>query len=134
MVHNTRRTLRTAALDVTERKQRDDRERAAQRLEAVGQFTAGIAHNFDNLLMALLPNLELAARRAPPDLVPLLTEAAHSGQRAAEVVRQLMTYAGRNVTATRRVELLRGLVARTVALRFDAGDVRAAATPSPARA
>jgi PAS domain S-box-containing protein len=113
-----------AAFDVTERRARDERLRASQRLEAVGQLTAGIAHNFNNMLMGLLPNLELAARLAPPELVPLLREAGHSGERAANVVRQLMAYAGRNQKSTRRVEAIAPLVERTVAFcrtTFDKG-------------
>jgi PAS domain S-box-containing protein len=104
-----------AAFDVTERKEREQRQRATQRLEVVGQLTAGIAHNFNNMLMGLLPNLELAARRAPADLVPLLREAQQSGERAVNLVRQLMTYAGRNRKADRRVEPLAAFVERTVA-------------------
>jgi PAS domain S-box-containing protein len=104
-----------AAFDITERKERDEHQRAVQRLEVVGQLTAGIAHNFNNLLMGLLPNLELAARRAPADLVPLLLDAEQSGRRAAHLVRQLMTYAGRNHTASRRIERIGLLAQRTVA-------------------
>ena len=104
-----------SAWDVTEGKERDERQRAAQRLEVVGQLTAGIAHNFNNMLMGLLPNLELAARRAPPDLVPMLRDAQRSGQRAADLVRQLLTYAGRNQKANRSAEPLGLLVDRTVA-------------------
>jgi two-component system cell cycle sensor histidine kinase/response regulator CckA len=104
-----------AVFDVTERKERDERLRATQRLEAVGQLTAGVAHNFNNMLMALLPNLEVAVRRAPEDLVPLLETAEQAAQRAADLVRQLMTYAGRNLRAVRRAEALGPVVERTVA-------------------
>jgi PAS domain S-box-containing protein len=104
-----------AVLDVTERKLRDEQQRQAQKLEVVGQLTAGIAHNFNNILMALLPNLELAARRAPEDLAPLLKNAEQSALRAADLVRQLMTYAGRNRKAVRRVESIGLLVERTAA-------------------
>jgi CheY-like chemotaxis protein len=87
--------------------------RAAQKLETVGQLTAGIAHNFNNMLMGLIPNLELAAKRAPEDLAPLLRDAERSAQRAADVVRQLMTYAGSNRGVARRVEPLGELASRT---------------------
>jgi PAS domain S-box-containing protein len=104
-----------ALFDVTDRKERDERSRATQKLETIGQLTAGIAHNFNNVLMGLLPNLELAAKKAPDDLAPLLRSAEASAQRAAEIVRQLMTYAGSNRRAARRVEDLGELAARTVA-------------------
>ncbi|HEY8091785.1 MAG TPA: PAS domain S-box protein [Polyangiaceae bacterium] len=117
-----------AVFDVTERKERDERLRATQRLEAVGQLTAGIAHNFNNMLMALLPNLEVAVRRAPQDLVPLLETAEQAAQRAADLVRQLMTYAGRSLRVERRAEALGPLVERTVTFCRTTFDRRIALT------
>jgi PAS domain S-box-containing protein len=103
-----------AVLDITERHYREEQQRQAQKLEAVGQLTAGIAHNFNNMLMGMLPNLELAARTAPADLEPILRDAEQSAQRAAHLVRQLMTYAGRNRPTARTVESMGLLVERTV--------------------
>ncbi len=111
-----RRFIVGADIDVTERHMRDERERQAQKLEAVGQLTAGIAHNFNNMLMGMLPYLELALVDAPRDIAPLLTEAQKSGQRAASLVRQLMTYAGRNRGNTRKVEAINPIIERIVEL------------------
>jgi PAS domain S-box-containing protein len=105
-----------ALIDVTERRLRDDRLRETQKLEAVGQLTAGIAHNFNNMLMGILPNLELAAGHVPKEVEPLLQCAEHSAQRAAQLVRQLMTYAGRSRAGARRVETIGPLVSRAVHL------------------
>jgi PAS domain S-box-containing protein len=101
-----------AVFDVTERREMEERQRATQRLEVVGQLTAGIAHNFNNLLMGILPTLELASKSAPADLIPLLRVAEESAERAASVVRQLMTYASRNQAAIRRSEQVAPLVER----------------------
>ena len=90
----------------------------------MGQLTAGIAHNFNNMLMGVLPNLELAARRAPAELVPLLESAGDSARRAAELVRQLMTYAGRNRSKVPTVEELALLVGRAVELCRATSDKR----------
>ncbi len=103
-------------MDVTEQRQRDEQLRQTQKLEAVGQLTAGIAHNFNNLLMSILPNVELALEQAPPAIQPLLQEAERAAHRAAELVRQLTTYAGRNRPSEQRVECLGSLVERTVAM------------------
>jgi len=110
-----KRLIVGAVIDITDRKGREDRLRAGQRLEAVGELTAGIAHNFNNLLMGMLPNLETAARRAPPDIAPLIDIARTSAQDAANLVQQLITYAGRNRPAERRVHVLAEVVDRTVA-------------------
>lgn len=104
-----------AVFDVTERREADERKRAAQRLEIVGQLTAGIAHNFNNMLMGMLPNLQLAARLAPKELLPLLHDAEHSAMRAAGVVRELMTYATRGRTTSRQITPIGSLVEQTVA-------------------
>jgi PAS domain S-box-containing protein len=101
-----------AVFDVTERREREERQRATQRLEVVGELTAGIAHNFNNLLMGILPTLEMASRSAPADIVPLLRVAEGSAQRAASVVRQLMTYAAHNRATSRRTEPVGPLVER----------------------
>jgi PAS domain S-box-containing protein len=110
-----KRLVLGAVLDITDRKEREERRRAVQRLEAVGELTAGIAHNFNNLLMGMLPNLEAAARRAPPDIAPLIDIARSSAQDAASLVQQLITYAGRNRPVTHRLEVIAEVVERTVA-------------------
>ncbi len=79
-----------AVIDVTDRREREEARRQTQKLEAVGQLTAGIAHNFNNMLMGVLPNLALALRRAQPEIAPLLRDAQHATEQAAELVRQLM--------------------------------------------
>jgi PAS domain S-box-containing protein len=105
-----------AVIDLTERKLRDEQLRQAQKLEAVGQLTAGVAHNFNNMLMGVLPNLELAARSAPRDVLPFLESATDSARRAAELVRKLMTYAGRNRPTMRVTEDVGALAGRAVEL------------------
>ncbi len=79
-------------VDITERKQLEEQLRQAQKMEAVGQLTAGIAHNFNNLLMAILPNVELARRASPADLQLILDDIDGASRRGAELVRQLMMF------------------------------------------
>ncbi len=97
-------------IDVTDLKRAAQALREAQKLEAVGQLTAGVAHNFNNMLMGILPNLDMAARDAPPRLAGLLHGARDSAMRAAELVRQLMTYAGRNRPAEHTVQPIATIV------------------------
>jgi PAS domain S-box-containing protein len=105
-----------AVIDVTERRERDEQLRQAQKLEAIGQLTAGVAHNFNNMLMCILPNLKRAVRIAPAELQPMLHDARDSARRAADLIAQLMTYAGRNAPCIRVVESMSALVERSVAL------------------
>lgn len=65
----------------------------AQKLEAVGQLAAGIAHNFNNLLQANLANIGLAMRGdATAEGRHFLEEAETAGLRGAELVQQLMLF------------------------------------------
>lgn len=89
------------AVDVTERKQRDEQLRQIQKMDAVGHLTAGIAHNFNNLLMAILPNVQLARTASPAALPQILDDIEAAGRRGAELVRQLMAFSrGRRPRAT----------------------------------
>jgi two-component system cell cycle sensor histidine kinase/response regulator CckA len=81
-------------LDVTAQRRTEEHLRNAQKLNAVGSLTAGVAHNFNNMLAVILPALELSMKGAVPDQGELLQDALHAAHRAADLVRQLMTFAG----------------------------------------
>lgn len=80
-------------LDVTAEYQREEVARQSQRLESIGQLTAGIAHNFNNLLAGVIPTLQLLAPSAPPRLRLLADDTLRSAVRAAEIIAQLNHYA-----------------------------------------
>jgi PAS domain S-box-containing protein len=82
------------SIDVTDQRRVEERQRQSQRLEALGKLTAGIAHNFNNMLMAILPNVELAEPMLPPEERWLLQDAREAARRAADMIKQLMTFAG----------------------------------------
>jgi PAS domain S-box-containing protein len=94
-------------LDVTRDHAIAERMRRAARREAMGELAAGLAHNFNNLLAAILPNIELALQDEG-DPVPLLEDALHASRNAADLVRQLLalTRSDAPETALRPVELV----------------------------
>jgi signal transduction histidine kinase len=76
-------------------------------MEAIGQLTAGIAHDFNNLLTAIngfagLMQLELSPDDPHQDS---LAKILHSGQRAAELVRQLLAFSRKQVIQPRIINL-----------------------------
>ncbi|MBT6145780.1 MAG: response regulator, partial [Gemmatimonadetes bacterium] len=75
-----------------ERRRLEDQLRQAQRMEAVGQLTAGISHNFNNMLQGISGNLQLALLDAPDGLKSMLTDADRVTHRAAEMVQQLVVF------------------------------------------
>jgi PAS domain S-box-containing protein len=81
--------------DITEQRTLEAQLRQAQKMDAVGQMAGGIAHDFNNLLTAVLGNLELAQMELD-EVHPareLLASAIKAGFRAAELTRQLLSFA-----------------------------------------
>jgi PAS domain S-box-containing protein len=78
------------AFDVTHEHRLADQLRHSQRREAMGDLAAGVAHNFNNVLAVILPNLEELREEASPELVPVADDAIDAAQNAAEMVRQLL--------------------------------------------
>jgi two-component system cell cycle sensor histidine kinase/response regulator CckA len=87
--------------DVTAKKRLEEQLSQAQKMEAIGQLTAGIAHNFNNLLAIILPNAQLCRAEAGRENDQRLVDIEQAGRRAGEMVRQLMLFAGRAGAATR---------------------------------
>ena len=81
------------ARDITERKRLEDVARRAQRLQAVGQLTGGIAHEFNNLLQAIQSCLELVHTKAENDSTKKLVEIAlAAGNRGARLTAHLLAF------------------------------------------
>jgi signal transduction histidine kinase len=89
-------------LDITRRHGLQEQLLVAQKMEAMGQLTAGISHNFNNILSAILPNLNLAARSTDEKGASYLRSAQLAAERASELISELMLVAGRRETETRR--------------------------------
>ena len=77
--------------DLSELASREAQLRQAQKMEAVGQLTAGIAHNFNNRLMVISTAIESLQLRETFDPVELEI-AASSVEQAAKMVTQLMLF------------------------------------------
>ena len=100
--------------DVSERKRVEEEKRKlerqvqqAQKLESLGVLAGGIAHDFNNLLMVVLGYAELAQKEISPMSPALrsLTEITTATQRAADLCRQMLAYAGKAAFALERVGL-----------------------------
>ncbi len=59
---NGRRIFTGFLRDLTSRQKMEQELRQAQKMEAVGQLTGGVAHDFNNILTAIIANLELLVR------------------------------------------------------------------------
>lgn len=59
----------------------------AQKLQAVGQLTAGIAHNFNNMLMVILGNIDIVLHTSDEQTHSALQDAQSTSLKAAEMVK-----------------------------------------------
>jgi PAS domain S-box-containing protein len=92
--------------DISERLQGESHLLQAQKLEAIGQLTGGLAHDFNNILGIVIGNLELLQEELSPDERKLALESALlAAQRGVEVTRSLLAVARRQPLEPREVNL-----------------------------
>jgi PAS domain S-box-containing protein len=121
-------------LDLTERKKIETQLRQTQKLESLGVLAGGVAHDFNNLLVGILGNASLALdiiSASNPNRV-LLEDVVHAGQRAADLTKQLLAYAGKGRFVVEMVDisalvreiaaLIQASIPKTVQLRLDLQD------------
>ena len=104
----------------------------AQKMEAVGEFTAGIAHNFNNMLQGVMVNLQLAMQDPSSDLKTILQESYSAAAKTADMVRQLLIFSRQSTAQKNPVDaptLLQGIVDicskifdRQIAITIEASD------------
>lgn len=84
-----------------------------RRLETVGALASGIAHNFNNIVGAILGYVELADEQDGPS--PILHEIRRAGERARELVDEILNFARRRDVHRDPVHV-QGLIAEAVSL------------------
>jgi len=84
--------------DISEYKRLEAQLQQAQKMEAIGTLAGGIAHDFNNILGAIIGYAELAKMKAPKEsaVVADLNQVIKSGNRAADLVHQILTVSRRH--------------------------------------
>lgn len=102
------------AADVTDRMQAErarrtteERLHQSQRLEALGQLTGGIGHDFNNVLMVVQGYVESILERSDLDreLVEQLQQVASAARRGEELTRQMLAFSRRQPLRPRPTDL-----------------------------
>ena len=98
--------------DVTEQRRLEAQLRQAQKMEAVGRLAGGVAHDFNNVLMAITGFAALLEGELPTDgeASQYLTEIHKAADRAASLTRQLLAF-GRKQALRPKVVNLNSVVA-----------------------
>ncbi|HUC18269.1 MAG TPA: two-component system VirA-like sensor kinase [Acetobacteraceae bacterium] len=75
----------------------ETRLQQARRMEIIGALASGVAHNFNNIIGAILGYAEMAEAQSPPDgrIARNFEEIRRAGQRARELVGQILTFGRR---------------------------------------
>ena len=114
------------AVDVTEIRRAEEERRLAaarsaqaHRLESLGSLASNIAHDFNNILVSILGNAELAALECPEgsDAATFLEEIESSALRAADLTHQLLAVTGRASLLVESLDLGRFVESRSFAMR-----------------
>jgi signal transduction histidine kinase/CheY-like chemotaxis protein len=121
--------------EIEAREKAESQLRQAQKMEAIGQLTGGVAHDFNNMLMAASSGLELLERSKDPERRDKLKRGIREAlDRGAKLTQQLLTFARRTplqrevIEVRRRMANLSDLLERSlredVTVEYDlAGDL-----------
>ncbi|WP_269714077.1 response regulator [Caulobacter sp. NIBR2454] len=110
---------------IAERERVEDTLRQMQRLEAVGQLTAGVSHDFNNLLTVILGNVGFVERALEKGVIDdkvrrRLNDMRTAAERGATLTSQLLAFSRRQKLEPKPVDLnetarsMRGLLQSTM--------------------
>ena len=136
-------SLLGVATEITERKQLEQQLLQAQKMEAVGQLAGGVAHDFNNILTAIVGYADLLAAEFGPESQQLedLEEIRKAARRAAALTRQLLSFSRKQVLEPRIVDvndvvmnldkMLRSLISENIELKMQLAEDLDAARVDP---
>lgn len=111
--------------EMLQRETAESQLRQSQKMEALGQLTGGVAHDFNNMLAIIVGNLEMLMRRMPESdaRCQKLAENAFSGaMRAAELTRSLLAFSRQQPLKPKSVDIDQCVRDMSVMLRRSLGE------------
>ncbi len=134
VIYAAARDITDRVLAEQERERLHERLSQAEKMESIGRLAGGVAHDFNNMLGAILGHTELALDGLTPGdpLYADLLEIRAAAERSADLTRQLLAFARRqtvaprvldlNTTVTGLLNMLRRLIGEGIDLVFVPGD------------
>jgi hypothetical protein len=103
-------------VDISERKELELRARKAERMESIGRLARGVAHDFNNIMSAVIGLCEMTRMELPADsqAARKLGQALEAADRAAQLIEQLMTFSSSKEVAPTPIQpgrVIRGFLA-----------------------
>jgi len=104
-----RKVLIETLVDIDDKKLLEEQLNQSQKMEAVGQLAGGVAHDFNNILAAILGYAELALDDLTDEqpMAEYVREIVKAGNRARDLTRQLLTFARKQNLELQPVDLNR---------------------------
>ena len=98
---------RRMALETSSHQRTSEQLFQAQKMEAVGQLTGGVAHDFNNILTIVLANADAIVEdeAVPPHIAKRAQRICDAGQKASELTRQLLAFSRKQVLKPERSDL-----------------------------
>lgn len=120
------------ARDITEQRESEHERLILGKLESTGLLAGGIAHDYNNLLAALLLNIQMVGLSGPVNTTQkqLLRQAQSTITTATELTRQLLNFAGSDMSA-RQPQHLDRLVSDALELTLRDTSIRRELTVDP---
>ncbi|MBW7962874.1 ATP-binding protein [Bradyrhizobium sp. BR 10261] len=108
---------RGSATDITAQREAEERLRQSQKMDAIGQLTGGVAHDFNNVLTVITGTIEIIQEGLAdkPELAAIAQLIDDAASRGAEITSQLLTFARRQPLEPREIDI-NALVAETAKL------------------
>ncbi|MET4257027.1 PAS domain S-box-containing protein [Bradyrhizobium sp. S3.12.5] len=108
---------RGSATDLTSQHETEERLRQSQKMDAIGQLTGGVAHDFNNVLTVITGTIEIIQEglAEKPELAAIAQLIDDAASRGAEITSQLLTFARRQPLEPREIDV-NGLVLETAKL------------------
>ncbi|WP_409188226.1 ATP-binding protein [Bradyrhizobium sp. RDM4] len=98
---------RGSATDLTEQHETEERLRQSQKMDAIGQLTGGVAHDFNNVLTVITGTIEIIQEGLAdkPELAAIAQLIDDAAARGAEITSQLLTFARRQPLEPREIDV-----------------------------
>lgn len=99
--------ISSIARDITENKRLEEQLLQAQKMEAVGRLAGGVAHDFNNILTAILGYSDLMLRQVDPTHKSYknLSEIRHAAEFAASLTHQLLAFSRRQTLELKVIDV-----------------------------